>query len=121
MSLITIEHNPSEERLKELGVAGWPTWEKEISNFQIAFDETETAYILEGEIIVTPVDGEPVRILAGDLVVFPEGLNSLWEVVKPLRKHYYVPSLSKSLKFHIRSFLFRNIPLKSMAIFRFLK
>ena len=54
MSQITIEHNPSEERLKELGVAGWPIWEKEISKFPIDFDETETAYVLEGEIIVTP-------------------------------------------------------------------
>jgi len=25
MSQITIEHNPSEERLKELGVVGWPS------------------------------------------------------------------------------------------------
>ena len=89
MSQITIEHKPSEERLKELGVAGWPIWEKEISKFPIDFDETETAYVLEGEIIVTPVGGEPVRILPGDLVVFPEGLDSLWEVVKPLRKHYH--------------------------------
>jgi uncharacterized cupin superfamily protein len=89
MSQITIEQNPSEERLKELGVAGWPIWEKEISKFPIDFDETETAYVLEGEIIVTPVGGEPVRILPGDLVVFPEGLDSLWEVVKPLRKHYH--------------------------------
>jgi len=89
MSQITIERNPSEERLKELGVAGWPIWEKEISKFPIDFDETETAYVLEGEIIVTPVGGEPVRILPGDLVVFPEGLDSLWEVVKPLRKHYH--------------------------------
>ena len=89
MSQITIEHNPSEDRLKELGVAGWPIWEKEISKFPIDFDETETAYVLEGEIIVTPVGGEPLRILPGDLVVFPEGLDSLWEVVKPLRKHYH--------------------------------
>ena len=89
MSQITIEHNPSEERLKELGVADWPIWEKEISKFPIDFDETETAYVLEGEIIVTPVGGKPVRILPGDLVVFPEGLDSLWEVVKPLRKHYH--------------------------------
>lgn len=88
MSQITIEHNPSEERLQELGVAGWPIWEKEISTFSIDFDETETAYVLEGEIIVTPAGGEPVRILPGDLVVFPEGLDSHWEVVKPLRKHY---------------------------------
>lgn len=88
MPKITIEHKPSEARLQELGVKNWAIWEKEISTFPIDFDETETAYILEGEILVTPEGGEPVRILPGDLVVFPEGLNSLWEVVKPLRKHY---------------------------------
>ena len=43
MSKITIEHNPSQERLQELGVAGWPIWEKEMSTFPIDFDETETA------------------------------------------------------------------------------
>jgi uncharacterized cupin superfamily protein len=89
MSQITIEHNPSQERLQELRVADWPIWEKEISSFPIDFDETETAYVLEGEIIVTPVGGEPVRILPGDLVIFHEGLDSHWEVVKPLRKHYH--------------------------------
>ena len=46
------------------------------------------AYVLEGEIVVTPKGGEPVRIVPGDLVVFPAGLDSQWEVVKPLRKHY---------------------------------
>jgi len=88
MSEIIIEHQPSEERLQALGVASWPIWEKEISTFSIDFDEKETAYVLEGEILVTPVGGEPVRIVAGDLVVFPVGLDSHWEVVKPLRKHY---------------------------------
>ena len=88
MPQIILEHNPSEDRLKELGVANWDIWEKEVSEFPIDFDETETAYILEGEILVTPEGGEPVRILPGDLVVFPAGLNSQWQVVKPLRKHY---------------------------------
>lgn len=88
MSKITIEHNPSEERLNKLGVPKWDIWEKEISKFPIDFDETETAYVLEGEIIVTPAEGEPVRIVPGDLVSFHAGLDSQWEVVKPLRKHY---------------------------------
>ena len=88
MSKITIEHNPTEEKLKELGVANWEIWEKEISQFPIDFDETEKAYILEGEIIVTPKDGEPVHILPGDLVFFHAGLDSHWQVIKPLRKHY---------------------------------
>ncbi|PPC90366.1 MAG: cupin [Methylobacter sp.] len=89
MSKITIEHNPSEARLEELDVANWPIWEKEVSRFTIDFDETETAYILEGEIIVTPKGGEPVHIVPGDLVMFHAGLDSEWHVVKPLRKHYY--------------------------------
>ncbi len=88
MSKITIEHNPSEERLKQLEVFSWEIWEKEISTFPIDFDETECAYVLDGEILVTPADGEPVRILPGDLVSFHVGLESQWEVIKPLRKHY---------------------------------
>jgi uncharacterized cupin superfamily protein len=88
MSKITIEHHPSEDRLKDLGVSGWEIWEKEVSKFPIDFDETEVAYVLEGEIIVTPADGEPVRIVPGDLVSFHAGLDSQWEVVKPLKKHY---------------------------------
>jgi hypothetical protein len=88
MSQITIEHNPSEERLKELGVSGWSIWDCPPSKFPLDFDIKETAYVLEGEILVTPKGGEPVRILPGDLVVFPAGLDSNWEVVKQLRKHY---------------------------------
>lgn len=88
MSKITIEHHPSKERLEKLDVANWEIWEKEISQFPIDFDETESAYVLEGEIIVTPEGGEPVRIVPGDLVSFHAGLNSQWDVVKPLKKHY---------------------------------
>ena len=88
MSKITIEHHPAQERLDTLGVSTWETWEAEVSTFEINFDETEVAYILEGEIIVTPEGGAPVRIVPGDLVSFHAGLNSDWEVVKPLRKHW---------------------------------
>jgi uncharacterized cupin superfamily protein len=88
MSKIVIDHNPSEAKLKELGVSGWEIWEKEVSKFPIDFQSTECAYVLEGEIRVTPKGGEPVTIKAGDLVAFHAGLDSQWEVVKPLRKHY---------------------------------
>jgi len=88
MSKIIVEHNPSQEKLKELGVEKWAIWEKEVSKFPIDFQSTECAYVLDGEILVTPKGGEPVRIVAGDLVAFHAGLDSKWEVVKPLRKHY---------------------------------
>ncbi|HEY8353485.1 MAG TPA: cupin domain-containing protein [Methylophilaceae bacterium] len=89
MSLIKVEHNPDESRLQALGVFSWPTWSKEVSTFPWSYSEQETAYILEGEVTVTPKDGgEPVSFGAGDLVTFSPGLACTWEVKKPLRKHY---------------------------------
>lgn len=88
MPQIKIEKNPSEARLQELGVAGWEIWECPVTEFRLDFDETEKAYVLEGEIIVTPDGESPVTVVAGDYVEFPIGLNSFWQVTKPLRKHY---------------------------------
>jgi uncharacterized cupin superfamily protein len=88
MTQIVVDHNPTEEKLKELGVSSWSIWEKEVSKFPLDFSMTESAYLLEGEIHVTPQGGDKVVIKAGDFVVFPKGMKSMWEVVKPLRKHY---------------------------------
>jgi uncharacterized cupin superfamily protein len=86
---VTIEHNPSEARLAELGVSKWPTWSKEVSVFPFEFNSRETAYILEGECTLTPTDGSaPINFTVGDLLVFPEGLEVTWEVKKALKKHY---------------------------------
>ncbi len=88
MADIKIEIEPSEDRLKELGVRGWPTWGAEVSTFPWTYDEPETCFFLEGDVIVTPDGGEPVRVGAGQLVTFPSGMSCTWEVRKPVRKHY---------------------------------
>ncbi|MDP2246528.1 MAG: cupin domain-containing protein [Nitrosomonadales bacterium] len=88
MSQIKVEHQPDVSRLKTLGVSSWPTWSKEVSKFPWTYSEQEVAYILEGEVTVTPKDGDPVSFGVGDLVTFPPGLSCTWEVKKPLRKHY---------------------------------
>lgn len=88
MSKIIVEHNPDASRLSALGVNGWPTWSKEVSVFPWTFGEVEVAYILEGEVEVTPKGGEPVAFGAGDLVTFPAGMACTWQVRKALRKHY---------------------------------
>jgi uncharacterized cupin superfamily protein len=85
---IEIESNPSEDRLKKLGVEKWHIWEKEVSEFPWYYDETETCYILEGSVIVTPEGGEPVEIQKGDLVIFPKGMSCTWKITKAIRKHY---------------------------------
>ena len=85
--MIHIE-KPSEEKLLKLNIKSWPIWEKEISEFPCDYDETETCYILEGEVIVTPDNGTPVSFSKGDLVVFPSGLKCRWEINKAIKKHY---------------------------------
>ena len=87
MSHIKIE-KPAEEKLKSIGVKDWPIWEKEVSKFDWHYDQQETCYILEGKVTVTPEDAEPVTIQAGDLVVFPQGMSCVWDITKPIRKHY---------------------------------
>lgn len=89
MKEITVNSNPSEEELKKLGTANWPTWEKEVSTFPWEFVTTEMALILEGECEMTPEDGSAVvKFKAGDLVVFPNGFKGSWEVKKALKKRF---------------------------------
>ena len=88
MSEIKIERDPSDERLKELGVGGWPIWTKEASEFPWQYDAQETCYLLEGDVVVTPEAGEPVEIKKGDLVIFPKGMKCRWNIRKDVRKHY---------------------------------
>lgn len=87
MSRIIVE-KPSQEKLTALGVNRWSTWSKEVSQFPWKFSTQEVAYILEGEVTVTPDGGEAVSFSAGDLVTFPAGMSCTWSVKKALRKHY---------------------------------
>jgi uncharacterized cupin superfamily protein len=87
MSLIKIER-PSAEKLKELGVFSWPIWEKEVSKFDWHYDEQESCYLLKGKVTVTTKGGEKAEFGAGDFVVFPQGLNCVWDIQEAVRKHY---------------------------------
>ena len=85
--MIDVE-KPSEEKLLKLNVKSWPIWEKEVSEFPWEYDESETCYILDGDVIVTPDNGNPVRFGKGDLVMFSRGLKCIWKIDKAVRKHY---------------------------------
>jgi uncharacterized cupin superfamily protein len=88
MSEITVEHNISLAKLDTLGVDLWPIWTKEVSTFDWTYEQMEVCYILEGEAVVTPKQGEAVTIKDGDYVTFAKGLSCTWEVKSPIRKHY---------------------------------
>jgi hypothetical protein len=88
MREIRIERAASASRIAEVGCRSWPTWTKEISVFPWTYDEDEVCLFLEGDVIVTPDGGTPVRVGKGDLVTFPAGMSCTWDVKAPVRKHY---------------------------------
>ncbi len=90
MSAIKIEHDPKPDLLEKLEVKSWPIWSKEVSEFPWFYDEPESCYLLEGEVIVTPEGGEPVTIKQGDFVTFPTGMECNWKILKGVRKHYSI-------------------------------
>lgn len=79
---------PDRDELEEMGVFAWPVWDKGPSRFPWSYSEQEVCYLLEGRATITPDDGEPVTLQAGDLVTFPQGLTCTWEIQEPVRKHY---------------------------------
>ena len=85
---ISVTSPCSKETINELGIKDWPLWACEPSKFPWTYRDQETCLILEGDVTVTPIEGEPVRFGAGDLVIFPQGMTCTWEVHKAVRKHY---------------------------------
>jgi len=79
---------PTKEELNELGIESWGIWTKEVSEFPWEYDEKETCYLYEGDVDVTTNNGEKVHFGAGDLVVFPKGLECKWKVNRAVRKRY---------------------------------
>jgi len=83
---------PSDKRLEELNVDSWGVWEKEESSFDWYYSQPETFYVLEGKARVeTPKD--EVSFGVGDLVTFPEGMETTWHVIEPIKKKYTFESI----------------------------
>ena len=77
-----------EDELKKTGIFTWPVWTKEVSRFDWHYDSVEECYLLEGEVAVESKEGEKVSFGKGDFVTFPKGLSCVWDIKKPVRKHY---------------------------------
>ena len=86
MCKVIIENLSNEEIIKR-GINLWPIWTKEVSRFDWYYDSEEECQILEGEVEVETSEGNHT-IKAGDFVTFKEGLKCIWNVKKPIRKHY---------------------------------
>jgi uncharacterized cupin superfamily protein len=78
---------PIEAKLQELQVEQWPVWECAPSEFDWHYDQSETCYLLEGQVTVKTAT-EEVAFGKGDLVIFPAGLSCTWKVREKVKKHY---------------------------------
>ncbi len=78
---------PTKTDLEKSNIYSWPIWEKEISEFDWYYDNTEECYLLAGKVIVT-TDHEKIEFGEGDFVVFPKGLACKWKIIEPVKKHY---------------------------------
>ncbi|WP_288021950.1 cupin domain-containing protein [Tenuifilum sp.] len=86
MSMVIIE-KLTDEQVNQKGIKNWPIWTKEASTFDWYYDSDEECLILEGEVDVK-TDERTYTIKAGDFVTFKKGLKCVWNVKKPIRKHY---------------------------------
>lgn len=77
----------TEQKITEMKIRQWPIWEKEISEFDWFYDSMEQCLFLEGHVIVETANGS-TEIKKGDFVTFPEGLQCVWKVLSPVKKHY---------------------------------
>jgi len=77
----------SDDQLIAIGVFSWPVWSRGVSTFEWTYEDTEQAYILEGEAEVEAY-GEHYHFGKGDFVTFPVGMTCTWRIIKPIRKHY---------------------------------
>jgi uncharacterized protein len=86
MAEVIIEKLTNKE-IEDRKIKSWSIWTKEVSKFDWFYDSDEQCLILEGEILVETGNGN-FAIKAGDFVTFKKGLKCVWNVKKPVRKHY---------------------------------
>jgi uncharacterized protein len=77
----------TEAEIEQKGIRKWPVWKKEVSRFSHQYDEDEHCLFLEGEVVIES-NGESVTLKPGDYVIFRNGLSCIWDIRKPVKKHY---------------------------------
>tara|TARA_B100001113_G_C20909991_1_gene535229 strand:+ start:131 stop:493 length:363 start_codon:yes stop_codon:yes gene_type:complete len=61
-------------------------WRSQPGKYKVSFSGPEYCEILEGESIVTDLEGNAKTVRAGDRFIVPAGFEGTWEVTIPCRK-----------------------------------
>jgi uncharacterized cupin superfamily protein len=71
-------------------------WECTPGDFVREIVQAELTTFLSGRAIFHPEEGEPIEILAGDVLYFPENTRGTWEALEAVRKAYLCFDLGKA-------------------------
>jgi uncharacterized protein len=63
-------------------------WAATPGTFHATYSNFEFVHLLEGEIAITPEDGDTVVVKAGDAFVVEPTFKGTWDIRKPVRKHF---------------------------------
>ncbi|XP_022157536.1 uncharacterized protein LOC111024205 [Momordica charantia] len=96
---IVVESKPSEAKLRELNISGWPKWGCSPGKYQLKFEAEETCYLVKGKVKAYYQKGgsnceQYTEFGAGDLVTIPKGLSCTWDVSVAVDKFYRFQSSS---------------------------
>jgi uncharacterized protein len=80
----------TDDEVQQMNINSWPIWEKGVSRFPWTYAGAEECLILEGKFIVETEDGN-YEVGPGDFVRFSDGLSCVWDIKKPVKKHYNFP------------------------------
>jgi hypothetical protein len=81
----TFNHYTSPDERTFAGV-----WESSPGCWRIVYDEWEFCRILSGVSVLTPENGAPRTVKAGDAFVIEPGFRGTWRVVETTVKHYVI-------------------------------
>ena len=65
-------------------------WEATPGTYHAIYKEYEFVHLLEGHIIITPDDGDPVSVKAGDTFVDESNFSGTWQIIEAVRKYFDV-------------------------------
>lgn len=85
--LIALSRTAQDQTSEAVG-ASIGVWESSPGVFRRHLKNREFSHIISGWCIFTPDGGEPVKLSAGDAVLFPENCEGVWDIRETLRKTY---------------------------------
>lgn len=65
-------------------------WQSTPGTWRVIYDEWEYFRLTEGISILTPEDGAPIRLVAGDAWVIRPGFTGTWQVVETTTKDFVI-------------------------------